>query len=265
MTGRRVLTALAALLLLSAILLPGAALAEDEVVLTIGTIDGASGDEVELEIEMNGCEAVDSLQFNLNYDPAALKVLRVTPGTVFPAEYCVTNTAESGRVRAACVSATGLSDEDGGTLMIVKFRLLNGAGSVVSFSDVVVTRVDGDYNQSRAYLLVTDGGVTAGGGALPAPVTTPWIAETPVPTPSPTPEPTAVPTPAVFADETPVPTIVPEEPTPAPGKALLPYLIVGVFAVLAAFAIVIILIVGSRTSRRKKKRRRKKKKNASRR
>ncbi len=263
MTTKRSLAPLLALLLLLAALFPQSALAEDEaVVLAVETVDGASGDEVDVQIEMERCEAVDSLQFNLNYDADALKAVRVTPGTAFPAEYCVTNIQEAGRVRAACVSALGLSAEDGGVMMTVTFRLLNATGSAVTFSDVIATRVDVEYNQSQAYVQVENGGVTAGRAALPAPVTTPWIAQTPAQTPSPTPEATQAPTPAVFADKTPSPT--PEAQDSTAGRAMLPYIIVGVFAVLAAAAIGIVLISSGKSSRRRKKRRKKKKSGARR-
>lgn len=265
MMKKRVLAfAFALLLLLLSPLAWEVARAEETLVaLSAATVEGVSGEEVDVSLTLAECEAVDSLQFHLNYDATALKPVRVTAGSVFPAEYCVTNLAEPGRVRAACASAEGVSAEDSGTLMIITFSVLSGTGSALSFSDVVVTRVDSEYNQTRAYLSVTDGGVTVGGAALPAPVTTPWVAETPVPTPSPTPEPTPEPTPVVFADPTPAPTV-----TPAPAatdRALLPYLIVGVFAVLATAAIVIILVSGSKTSKRKRKRRKKKKKGATRR
>lgn len=265
MMTKRTRAPLLALLIMLAALAPQSALAEDEaVVLTIETADGASGGEVDVHIGMERCEAVDSLQFNLNYDAAALKAVRVTPGTVFPAEYCVTNIQEAGRVRAACVSALGLSAEDGGVMMTVTFRLLNATGSAVTFSDVAVTRVDAEYNQSQAYVQVENGGVTAGGAALPAPVTTPWIAPTPVPTPSPTPEPTQAPTAAVLAGETPAPAPAPEARDNPAERAMLPYIIAGVFAVLAAAAIVIVLISSGKNIRRRKKRRKKKKSGARR-
>ncbi len=254
---RRSLASIAVILTLF-VALPWNALAEDEVEISVSTKNATSGGVANVEVSFEACDHVDSLQFNLNYDPSALSVSSVTPGTVFPAEYCVANANEPGRIRVACASATGLSAEDGGTLLTVAFNV-TGGGSAVTLSDVVVTVVDSDYNQTQAYLLATDGGVTVDGGALPAPVVTPWIAPTPIPTPSPTPEPTIAPTMAAFSDtvaeSTPAPT-----PEPAPAKtAMLPYLIVGIFAVLAIAAVVIILISSANT----KKRRKKKKKRSS--
>lgn len=233
--------------------LPWYALAEDEVEISVATVNAPAGGQATVDVAFEACDHVDSLQFNLNYDPSALSVSAVVPGTVFPAEYCVTNANESGRIRVACASALGLSAEDGGVLLSVTFNVLGSAGSAVTLSDVAVTVVDAEYVQSAAYLLSSDGGVTVDGGPLPAPVVTPWVAPTPIPTPSPTPEPTAVPTIAAFADSVAEPT---PAPTPEPASAsgpMLPYLIVGIFAVLAIAAIVIILISASASKKRRKK------------
>lgn len=249
---------LACLMLL---LLPQIALAEDEVELSVSTVAASKKGEAVVEVVLAACEGVDSLQFNLNYDPNALSVVRVTPGRVFPAEYCVANANEPGRVRVACATARGLSDEDRDVLLEVVFKTRSQTGSAVTLSDVLATVVDSEFIQTKAYLLVENGGVTVGGAALPAPITTPWIAETPVPTPSPEPDPTPEPTPAVLVDDA----LEEAEPTPAPepasNKAILPYFIVAVFSVLAAAAIIIILV----SSKNSRKRRRKKKKSSAKR
>ena len=251
---KRFCTAILAGILL---MLPQAGLAEGEVEISVTTVAASAKGEAVVEVALDACEGVDSLQFNLNYDPNALSVVRVTPGRVFPAEYCVSNANEPGRIRVACATARGLSVEDSDILLQVVFQTRNGSGSAVTLSDVVATVVDAEYVATRAYLLAENGGVTVNGAPLPAPITTPWIAETPVPTPSPEPDPTPEPTAAVLSDAD-----AASEPTPEPSapakRAMLPYLIVGIFSVLALAAIVIIL-VSSRNSRKRRKR----KKNSS--
>ena len=259
---RRILSVALALALLCMGVPAQSALAEGEpaiVSLSVGTVDGAKGDTVELPVAIDNCAGVDSAQFHLNYDAAALKIVTVTPGTVFPAEYCVTNTNEDGRVRVAAIDAMGLTG--GGDMLLLSCRLLTDGGSAVTISDALVTTVDADYTQSKAYVSVTDGGVRAGGN-LPAPVAaTPWIPETPLPTPSPTPEPTEQPSLMTVTDttsaETPPPETIPE---PEAQPNLLPYIIAGVLSVLIAAGIIIILISNANTRKRRKKRRRKRKK-----
>ena len=140
---------------------------------------------------LDNCAGVDSVQFDLNYDSAALEFVNMTPGDLFAAQYTVANSDVPGRVRIACASALGL--EGAGTLLTLRFRLISETGSAVSITSGIVTRVDAEYNQSKAYVAIQDGGIAAGTAALPAPAVTPWVPATPVPTPSPTPELTATP------------------------------------------------------------------------
>lgn len=210
----------------------------------------ASGEaQVALTIE-NG-NGVDSLQCNLNYNGDAMTVKSVTAGVTFPAEYCVTNLNEKGRVRLAAACALGLDNENG-TVVILHCKLTGDAGSAITLSDVIVTTVGAEYVQSKAYVTIADGGVTASGGTLAQSGATPWIPETPEPPATPAPPPTEAPAPAVV--EAPAATA---EPTPEPAPeapSMRPYIIAGVLAVLLAAGLVI-LLVGSRN---KKKRRRKK-------
>lgn len=257
---KRIISAALALLLLCTGAWMRSASAEGEpqiVSVAVATVEGAKGDAVELPVSIDNCAGVDSFQCNLNYDAAALKIVSVTPGTVFPAEYCVTNVNEAGRVRVAAIDATGLSE--GGDMLLLSCRVLADGGCAVTISEALVTTVDADYTQVKAYVSVTDGGIAAG-GTLPAPAATPWIPETPPPTPSPTPEPTAQPEVVAVtdapSDATPAPTFVPE---PATASNLLPYIIVGVLSVLIAAAIVIVLVSSAGKKRRRKKRRKRKK------
>ena len=192
---KRTLLILSVLLLAFALAAPASAHAEEEdrVRIQVDTLSGEKGDTVDLSVLLGGCEGVDSAQFDLNYDSAALEFVSMTPGDLFAAQYTVINADTPGRIRAACASALGLTKD--GTIMTLRFRLLSDAGSAVTISNGIITRVDADYNQSAAFITITDGGITVGAAQMPAPVVTPWIPATPIPTPSPvpTPEPTDTP------------------------------------------------------------------------
>ena len=189
---KRTLLSLSALLLAVLLVFPAHARAEEEVVLIqVGTVSGENNAQVDLPLLLDSCAGVDSVQFDLNYDSTAIEFVSMTPGDLFAAQYTIANSDVPGRVRIACASALGL--EGAGTLLTLRFRLLSDAGSAVSVTSGIVTRVDADYNQSAAYVSIQDGGISAGTAPLPAPAVTPWVPTTPVPTPSPTPEITATP------------------------------------------------------------------------
>ncbi len=196
---KKPLLILSALLMSVCIFLPARALAEEEMVLlTVGTTDGEAGAEVDVPVLLSDCECVDSAQFDINYDASALSVVSVTPGDLFPAEYCIANTDESGRIRVACACASGLAND--GTLMTIRFKILTETGSALTLTSGIITRIDEAYVQSEAYVTLENGGVTVGGAAVPEPLVTPWVPATPVPTPSPTPEVTEAPGTMVVPD-----------------------------------------------------------------
>jgi len=190
---KRMLLILSALALAVALAAPARAYAEDEdsVRIQVDTVSADAGKQVDLTVQLSNCAGVDSAQFDLNYDSAALEFVSMTPGDLFAAQYTVINADEPGRIRVACASALGLSGA--GTLLTLRFRLLTETGSAVTISNGIITRVDADYNQTPAFVAITDGGITLGTAPMPAPVVTPWVPATPVPSPSPasTPAPTA--------------------------------------------------------------------------
>ncbi len=190
---KRVFLLLTVLLLAVSLTAPKRALAEeaDSVLISIGTVTGETDSQIDLPVTLSQCKSVDSVQFDLNYDSAALAFLSMTPGELFAAQYTVINTDVPGRIRVACASALGL--EGAGTLMTLRFQVLSDTGSAVTVSSGIVTRVDEAYNQSTALVSIADGGVAIGTAPLPAPVVTPWVPATPVPSPTPTPEVTATP------------------------------------------------------------------------
>lgn len=209
--AKKLTVLLTALLLLTALPLT-ASHAAVEAKIEVMAVDGAVGDVVEIPLVITDCEGLDSLEFRINYDASALKFVRLDNGDVFESEFLISNPAEAGLVRVATISAYGLTQS--GTLLTLKMKVLKDSGSVVTITDAIATSVDpeNDFLQSKAYLTVTDGGVSVGGNALPASQTTPWIAETPEPTPSP--EPTATPEPAATSESSPEPLAATPEPEP---------------------------------------------------
>ena len=190
---KRTLLLLSALLLAVVLAAPAKAYAveEDVVRIQVDTVTGEAGKQVDLSVQLSDCAGVDSAQFDINYDSAALEFVSMTPGDLFAAQYTVINADTPGRIRVACASALGLSGA--GTLMTLRFRVLGDAGSAVTISNGIITRVDASYNQTTALIAITDGGITVGTAPLPAPVVTPWVPATPIPSPTPTPIPTPSP------------------------------------------------------------------------
>ena len=245
---RRLLLLISALVLALCLVAPSAALADGEpvVLLTFGSAAGEVGDEVDVPVLLSACKSVDSIQIDINYDPAALSVVSVTPGDLFPVEYCYTSTAESGVVRVACACALGL--EGDGTLLTIRFKILSETGSALTVTSRLpgseVTYIDADFNQYTAYLSLENGGVSVGAGTVPNPLVTPWAPVSPSPTPSPTPtatpEPTAAPTEQAA-------TPAPEAPAPsAGGMDPFAYYVIGGLIVL-----ILIVVVVSAVRRRK--------------
>jgi len=216
--------------------------------LAVGSASGEVGDEVEIPLLLSDCAGGDSLELDLNYDSAALSVVKVVPGDLFPVEYCVTNADQPGVIHIACASALGL--EGDGTLLTVRFQILTAAGSALTvtthLNEKELTYIDADYNQFGAYLTLENGGVNVGGASAPAPLVTPWTPATPIPTPTPSPTPTVEPTfDAQAIADTPAPSAAPElSGQPDPGA----YYIIG-----ALIALLILLIVVSAVRRKKEK------------
>ncbi|NLI53987.1 MAG: hypothetical protein GX417_06610 [Clostridiales bacterium] len=240
---KRTLLVLTSLLAVVLVLFPAQALAEEgSVLIRVETADGAADGVVDIPILLEGCEGVDSVQFDLNYDGAALSFVSMTPGDLFAAEYTVFNAEVPGRIRVACAGALGLTGP--GTLMTLRFRALNDVGSAMTVTSGIVTRVDAEYVQSEAYVSVENGGVTIDGAPLPEPAVTPWVPRTPVPALTPTPEPTPGATPEPTATASPV-AAAPTSLGNIPPKALI---VIGAL-VLLAFVLIVSLLAAKRRKR----------------
>lgn len=232
---KRLLLVLTALILSALFPIHALALEGDEsVTIVVGVADAENGAQVDVPVYLENSAGVDSIQFDLNYDPAALSVVSVTPGDLFLPEYVVYNADEPGRIRIACADALGLKGD--GTLLTIRFTALSGTGSALIATSGIITRVDADYNQTVAYVSLEDGGVSVAQGAVPAALVTPWIPETPVPSPTPTPSPTVAPTMEALAQT--ASAAEPESPA-APSESET----VGPAAYIVVAALVVILIV----------------------
>lgn len=254
---RKLLPVLTALILGVMAIVPIHALAEEDTDTTVriyvSSASGEIGANVDVPVMLYDCEHVDSIEFNLNYDASALSVVSVTPGNLFPAEYCVSNSDTPGYISIACACRDGL--EGSGTLLTVRFEVLSETGSALTvtthksgeYAEEVISYIDEDYNQYFSYVAVENGSVTVGALEAPEPLVTPWIPVTPVPTPSPTPEATEVPVASVQLDEAEAAT--PEPAAEARGIAdvdPIAYIVVG-----ALFVILVVLIVITVANRRK--------------
>lgn len=213
-----------------------AARAEGEVSLTVATTMAAAGDTVGVPVSIENCEGLDSLEFRVNYDPAVLEFVSLQNGDVFESEFLISNPSEAGLVRVAAISAYGLTAS--GTVLTLEMRVLTDAGSAVTLTDVRGTLVDPDDNfaQSKAYFLLTDGGVAAPDGLLPAAHVTPWIAETPVPV--------ETPVPAAVQEQLAAGDAASAEPDPAE-EAQQPSAVVSALPVLAATAAALAVVTAA--------------------
>lgn len=252
---KRTLFLFSALLVSAVLAMPTYARAEEEsVVLSVATVSAEAGSTVDVTVSLRNCVSVDSTEFDLNYDAAALSVVSVTPGDVFPAQYCIAYTEDPGVVRVACARALGFSGD--GVILTIRFQLLGDVGSPLIVTSHLsgdlagkeVTWVDeasGDYEQYSAWVTVENGGVSVGDLPLPTSAVTPWVPATPVPTPSPTPEVTATPqepsTPEVSASLSPA--------APVIAASLNPNLVYVGGGLLLAVVILVVVLVSSKKRR----------------
>jgi hypothetical protein len=201
---KRTLTILSAVLLAAALFMPARALAAGESVeIQVATVNGEVGSTVDVEVSMSNCVGVISTEFDINYDPLALSVVSVTPGNIFPVQYCISYTGNPGRISIACAQALGFTGN--GVLLTIRFKIIGDSGSPLMITthlpstgatagtEVTWIEEDIDPSPASAFVVIENGGVTVGEAALPSPSVTPWVPATPIPTPSPTPSITATP------------------------------------------------------------------------
>ena len=139
-----------------------AARAAGEVALTVDTAQAAAaGEQVALSVHAADALTVDSLQFRINYDAAALRLVdEPAVGEALAGGIAISNTETAGVVGFAFACADGLSAD--GTLVTLTFEVLGQTGSAVVLTDVLATTVDAARVQHKAYVTLQNGGI--GGG-----------------------------------------------------------------------------------------------------
>ena len=139
-----------------------AARAAGEVALTVDTAQAAAaGEQVALSVHAADALTVDSLQFRINYDAAALRLVdEPAVGEALAGGIAISNTETAGVVGFAFACADGLSAD--GTLVTLTFEVLSQTGSAVVLTDVLATTVDAARVQHKAYVTLQIGGVAGG-------------------------------------------------------------------------------------------------------
>ncbi len=116
------------------------------------------GGSVLVPVMLQETEALTSLGFTLNYDPAVAEVVSVSKGaSLLPATFNY-NSDISGAVRLGFAATVGLNG--GGSAAIVEFRIIgqHGSTSPLSLSDVLATKAGGE----RLDLKLADGALVVG-------------------------------------------------------------------------------------------------------
>ena len=233
----RMLMVLAALLFCFA----AVSLAEGEIGLAVDTVSAKDGGRAEVSVALTNAFGMDSLQLNINYDPTALRLVEEpVVGGILDGALAVSNTDNMGMVAFAFASRDGLQSD--GTALTLTFEVLTEVGSAIVVTDVQATTVDAQLKQHAASVTVTNGGVSIGDAALPAPVVTPWVAPTAAPTVSASPTTVPSPTPALAAKPTALPTAAPETTASESTKTMLPAYLLALGGIAAAIVIVWLLL-----------------------
>lgn len=238
---KRIYAVLSVIMVLALCLTAGSASADGEIHVSTSEYQTDKNNNIEVSVNLSGCKGMDSVQFNLNYDPTSFELFRIMEGDLTEDGYCAYNPDEEGVIRFAFACRDGLVN-DSGTMLTVVLTPINDHGTVLTITDVLSSRYDKDTDtQTKAYVTIENGGISVGNNDIPEARITPWIPETPTPSPEPTPEPTPVPTqaPTAIVTETPEP----EEETVSSGpnmKILLPA--VAGALVLLIIALLIVLL-----------------------
>ena len=225
-------------MLMTGVMPVASALAEGEISINVSEEKAAKDDEVTVRIDLDNCAGMEAIQFTVSYDKNAVQLISASAGDILESGISEFNTYDPGVVRFAFACAYGL-EKDSGTAVSLVFRLTRDSGSAVSVSDGMAWRYDRTDGESKAYLVLKDGGISTDvSGGIPDPVNTPWIPETPTPSPSPTPSPTPGPT------ETPEPTKKPIfSPDDVDGrKTLLKYAAAVLILILIILGVVLIVL-----------------------
>ena len=256
---RRILSLIMAALLL----LPAAVslAASTPVTITSDDIRGNVGDtvtatlKIDIEAPKLG-QTLDSLQFVLEYDSAALEYLGIQELatdriSILGAQYMCNVTTKAGAVAFAASASNGVTGS--GTLMHVRFRLLSAVSTMLVLKKVSYSFVTTSSGSQRGY---TGGTINLGritGQSVPT--TLPPTSYAPVTTQSPL-NPSALPTNAPRFPVTEVTMVPGANPTPEPAQDdsdILAYIVFGLFIVVAIMICVVLTLMIVRRGRNKAK------------
>ena len=248
---RRILSLLmVALLLLPASLAHGATV---PVTLTSDDVQGNVGDTVSVAIHINVeapklGQTMDSLQFVLEYDSAALEYVSIQEVsqdriTILGAQYNCNVTTNTGAVAFAAAASGGGTGS--GVLMHVRFKILSAVSTMLVMKKVAYSFVTTSSGSQRGYTGVT--GQSA--PATVAPAT--YAPETFSPEESPSIQPTdqpRFPVTEVTLEPGASPT---EEPVEEGDSDILAYIVFGLFIVVAIMICVVLTLMIVRRGRNK--------------
>lgn len=256
---------LVSLILAVLLLLPAAISLAASVPVTITSEDirGNVGDTVTVAINISieapkVGQTMDSLQFVMEYDSAALEYLGIQEVSsdrisILGAQYICNVTTKAGAVGFAASSTSGATGS--GVLMRVRFKILSAVSTMLVLKKVSYSFVTTSSGSQKGY---TGGTINLGRiTGQSAPVTAAPTASFAPDTLSPTYDPyaTGLPTDAPRFPVTEV-TLAPganptEEPAPAEDTDILAYIVFGLFIVVAIMIVVVLTLMVVRRSKKK--------------
>ncbi len=130
-----------ALVCLSIWVLPGSAVAQDELTVSIERLDARAGESIDVPVQVTNFANVGAISLIVTYDPAVLEfaegattrsLIAGTPRKNFSA-----NVVEPGELRISWFDTTGSSpiNIDEGTLLRITFHRYSGGESRVAFAE----------------------------------------------------------------------------------------------------------------------------------
>ncbi len=117
---------------------------EDDTALIVESRRATSGSTVKVPVMLNKAQEISSLGFNLNYDPAVLRVVQVLRGSRLSNSTFSHNADVPGVIRFGFAVATGRAE--GGSAAVVEFEVIGADGSVspLTLSDALVSHTSAD-------------------------------------------------------------------------------------------------------------------------
>ena len=145
-----------------------------DALVNLPTLSGEAGTTICLPVTVNDFNAIASLQFSLQWDPAVLQFNEVRNFNLPDLNAGSFNTTETASGRTAMAwfdnTAQGVTLQDGATLFEVCFTVIGatGASSTITFTDVPTQREAATSNNTITFT-ETNGTLTVGSGTPPPP------------------------------------------------------------------------------------------------